>query len=170
MFAGLDDWGSVYDRHGRRPAYATVKAFHAYARAAVERHGGFVAKHEGEIIMASFPSAENAVRAGADIQRFIADLREVAPLGRLARVRVGINWGRVLREERPEGVDFFGNIVNAAARMMRLAGDGEVMVGGSALEDPGAKAALADATLETTSLKGFAYPITVLRLKPALAR
>jgi class 3 adenylate cyclase len=166
LFAGLADWSPTYARYGRRAAYATVKAFHEHVRAAAERNGGFVVKTDGETVMASFPSAAAAVRAGREIQSRLGELRRAAPLGRVVSARVGVSWGRVLREDRLEGADFFGNTVNAAARLMRLAGDGELLVSAYALDDADAARELAAAARESVPLRGFDRPVSVLRLRP----
>lgn len=167
LFAALADFSKNYEKKGRRASYASVKVFHAAVRAAVERAGGFVVKTEGETVMASFPSAAAAVRAGVEIQSRVAELRRAAPLGDLLDPRVGVSYGRALREERLEGPDFFGNTVNAAARLMRRAGPGEVLVSGSALTDPDAARALKDASRDALTVKGFDAPLPVLRLRPA---
>ncbi|MDP3541123.1 MAG: adenylate/guanylate cyclase domain-containing protein, partial [Elusimicrobiota bacterium] len=166
MFASLDGWATAYERYGRRRAYSAVKAFHAHVREAVESRGGVVVKTEGETVMATFPSAEAGVKAAADIQARMEDLRTAAPLGRLFRPRVGLSWGRVIREERAGEVDYFGNTVNAAARLMKLSGDGEALIAGSAEEEPGVAALLAAAARESARLKGFEAPVPVLRLRP----
>jgi len=166
MFIGLDGWSTAYERYGRRRSYSAVKTFHAFVRDAVERHGGLVVKTEGETVMASFPSAADAVRAAAGIQGRMADLRAAAPLGKLFAARVGVSWGRVIREERGGEVDYFGNTVNAAARLMRLAGDGEALISGSAADEPGAGDEIGGAARETTRLKGFDGEIPVFRFKP----
>lgn len=168
MFAGLDGWTTAYERYGRRRSYAAVKTFHAHVRAAVERRGGKVIKTEGETVMASFPTAEAAVLAAGDIQGRMAELRMAAPLGRLFRPRVGVSWGRVIREERAGELDYFGNTVNAAARLMKLSGDGEAMISGSAAAEPGVAALLEGAGRENAKLKGFEGEVPVLRLKPDL--
>ncbi len=166
LFASLADWTSTYERYGRRFAYATVKAFHEHARRIVEAHGGLFVKTEGETVMASFASAKDAVRAGTELQARLGELRAAAPLGALADARVGISYGRVLRRDELEGPDFFGNTVNAAARLMRRARPGEVLVSGSALADAGSEEALRKARRETMPLKGFVEPIEVRRLRP----
>jgi class 3 adenylate cyclase len=167
MFAGLDGWSSAFELYGRRRSYAAVKTFHAHVRAIVERHGGIVVKTEGETVMASFPSAAAAVKAAADIQGRMADLKAAAPLGPLFRAKVGVSWGRVIREERDGELDFFGNTVNAAARLMRLAGDGEALISGSAAGEAGVDALLEGAAREKASLKGFTGEVNVVRFKPA---
>ncbi len=167
MFAGLEGWTEAYERYGRRRSYAAVKTFHAFVRAAVERHGGVVVKTEGETVMASFPTAAAGVKAASDIQGRMADLRASAPLGRLFRARVGLSWGRVIREERAGELDFFGNTVNAAARLMKLSGDGEAMISGTAANEPGVDELLVGAARERARLKGFDGEVAVARLRPA---
>jgi class 3 adenylate cyclase len=107
------------------------------------------------------------VKAAADIQGHMADLRAAAPLGGLFRARVGLSWGRVIREERAGEVDFFGNTVNAAARLMKLSGDGEAVISGTAAGEPGVDALLEGAAREQARLKGFDGEIAVVRLRPA---
>jgi class 3 adenylate cyclase len=170
LFATLADWGGAYDAHGRRSAFATVKAFHEHVLRAVELLGGFVAKTQGEVIMASFSSPAAALAAASRIQRLMEEVRQAAPLGALARAKIGLTYGRLLREDRLDGTDFYGNRVNAAARLMHLAAPGEVLASGSLLEQPASAAILKDAARETLSLKGFGQPILALRLKPRAAR
>ncbi len=167
LFVGLDGWTTAYERFGRRRSYAAVKTFHAYVRAAVERNGGRIVKTEGETVMASFPTAASGVAAAADIQGRIADLRASAPLGRLFRARVGLSWGRVIREERAGELDYFGNTVNAAARLMKLSGDGEALISGTVADQPGVAALLGSAAPETANMKGFSGATPVFRLTPA---
>jgi class 3 adenylate cyclase len=156
LFASLEDGASAYERLGRRAAYAQVKAFHSLAAEVVAARGGFVVKSEGETVMASFASARDAVEAGLELQRRLKD----------GRARVGVSYGRVLREDRLEGPDFFGNTVNAAARFMRLARPGEVVAGESVLQDERAREAWETAPREQALLKGFAQPVGALRLSP----
>jgi len=166
LFAGLADFISAYERFGRRLAYATVKAFHEHVRLVVEELGGRVVKTEGETVMAAFDSAEAAARAGARIQERLPSLRRAAPLGPVVSARVGLTYGRVLRQDSLEGPDYFGNRVNAAARLMRSAEPGQVLASDSLLADENADAALMSARREKLVLKGFAEPVGVLRLRP----
>ena len=170
LFAGLANWTGTYERFGRRSAYATVKAFHAHARSIVERHGGLWVKTEGETVMASFAVPAAAVRAALEIQRRMAEVRRAAPLGPLAQARVGLNYGRALREDRLAGTDFFGNTVNAAARLMSRARPGEILVSEAVLAHGAAARLLGEAPREISELKGFDRPITIARIKPAPTR
>ncbi|MBI5246054.1 MAG: hypothetical protein HY923_02660 [Elusimicrobia bacterium] len=155
LFAGLDGFAEAFERDGRRTAYAAVKAFHAFAREAVERQGGRVVKTEGDTVMASFPTAAAGVRAAAEIRAW-------------SGARTGLSWGRVIREERAGELDYFGNTVNAAARLMRLAGPGEALISEGAI-DGESSPLLEGAARETVVLKGFDGARPVARLKATKA-
>jgi class 3 adenylate cyclase len=171
LFTSLVDWPAVFEKHGRRRAYATVKAFHAHVRAIVEGKGGELVKTTGDTAMAVFPDAGSAVAAGLEIQTRLSELGAASPLGRYVAARVGVSAGRVLREEAEGGVDYFGNTVNAAARLMKRAQPGEVLVGGRALaDDPAAAALMEGAQRSEASVKGFPAPIPVAALTPRRAR
>jgi predicted ATPase/class 3 adenylate cyclase len=88
----------------------------------VEANRGRVFSHMGDGVAAEFPSAIDAVRAAAEIQRQLleADHREI---GRLL-VRMGLHSGEA--EER-DG-DFFGPTVNRAARIMSAGHGGQIVV------------------------------------------
>lgn len=170
LFASLADWPAVFEKHGRRRAYATLKAFHALAAEIVEAEGGTVIKTSGDSLMASFPGAAAAVRTGLALQRRMGELRRASPLGRYALAKVGVSAGRVLREDGPDGVDHFGNTVNAAARLMKRAQPGQLLVAGRALEGEEAAALMAGAERSEAQLKGFPLPIPVAGLTPRRSR
>jgi class 3 adenylate cyclase/pimeloyl-ACP methyl ester carboxylesterase len=97
-------WKLLLDRHDRA------------SRAAVTRCSGRVVKSTGDGILALFPSAGAAVRAAERLRAHLAaeDLE----------IRIGIHVGDVdLR-----GTDVSGLAVNIAARVMAVAGAGELFV------------------------------------------
>lgn len=169
LFAGLKDWPDRYEAEGRRRAFATVKVFHAYAAAVVARHGGTLVKTSGEAVMASFGSPAGAVRAAAELQNRAGELRRAAPSGDGLDLRVGVSYGRAVRQDTLEHTDYFGNTVNAAARLMRRAGPGGILLSARLLGDPEAKAIVDAGRAEKSrmELKGFAAPIEVYSLDAA---
>lgn len=167
LFVGLSDFAGSYERYGKRAAYSTLKAFHAYARGIIEARGGRWVKSDGETVMASFESPADALEAAVELQRRVQDLRGAAPLGPLVALKAGLSYGRALRDERLEGADFYGNTVNASARFMRLAHPGEVLVGERVIPHAASNPELVGAPLEEVRLKGFAMALSAARLKPA---
>lgn len=84
------------------------------------RNDGVVVKTIGDGAMLAFSSARNAVNAAIEIQRSAGDLDSAAPL----RVRIGVHIGEAVQTD----VDYFGQTVNEAARIMAAAGPDQILV------------------------------------------
>ncbi|MEZ5169589.1 MAG: adenylate/guanylate cyclase domain-containing protein [Acidimicrobiia bacterium] len=82
----------------------------------VTRFGGRVVKYTGDGVLAVMPSATCSLRAARSIQETLA--------GDGLAIRAGVHVGDIDRR----GDDVSGIVVNAAARIMGLAGPGEVLV------------------------------------------
>ena len=74
-------------------------------------------------------------------------------------------------------LDYFGTMVNLAARLQGLARSGEVVVSGTMIEDPGVAQVLAElfdaGTLpepEDAMVRGLSKPVTLIRLEPTPAK
>ena len=91
-------------------------------RLAVEAEGGTVVKGTGDGFMAAFPSPINAVTAAVTaqlaLQRHDFDVVDGLP------VRMGIHLG----ESQPRAGDYFGPVVNRAARLMAIGHGGQILV------------------------------------------
>jgi hypothetical protein len=82
-------------------------------RSAIEAHGGFLFKHTGDGVCAAFSSPKSAVDAAAAAQRQLE-----------LPVRMGIATGEA---ERRDG-DYFGAVLNRAARVMAAGHGGQVLL------------------------------------------
>jgi class 3 adenylate cyclase/tetratricopeptide (TPR) repeat protein len=107
----------------------------------VNAYGGQVDKIVGDSIVACFGApvaheddAERAVRAGLQMQRTLAELRDLHQIG--AEMRVGVNTGEVLVGALRAGGDYtaMGDAVNTASRLQTLAEPGQVLVGPATYE------------------------------------
>jgi len=103
-------------RFGDQRWKATLDRHDAVTAEAVARNGGAVIKTTGDGVLATFPSADRALRA-ADAIRTQVTIDEL-------NVRIGVHVGDVERRAN----DIAGVGVNIAARVMALAGPGEVFV------------------------------------------
>ncbi|MEO8626337.1 MAG: adenylate/guanylate cyclase domain-containing protein [Candidatus Limnocylindrales bacterium] len=97
----------------------TVRLHNQRAERVIDQYDGRLVKTTGDGVIALFDSAERAVRAGLEIGQLVGSLG----IG----VRAGIQTGEI---ELSAG-DVRGVAVHATARMMALAGAGEVVVSGT---------------------------------------
>jgi predicted ATPase/class 3 adenylate cyclase len=109
-------------------------------RAAIEAQGGHVVKSTGDGVHAVFAVAGDAVQAAMEVQ--LALHAESWAMAEPLRVRMGLHSGTA---ELRDG-DYFGSVLNRAARLMAVAHGGQVVVSGTTA-DLVADADLAEVTL-----------------------
>src|SRR5690349_20111703 len=126
---------------------AALLAHDKVLRTAIEAHDGFLFSHTGDGVVAAFGSPKAAVDAAVDAQR-----RLELP------VRMGIATGEA---ELRDG-DYFGTVLNRAARIMAAGHGGQVLVADSTA---GLLSDVELANLGTRRLRDVANPITVFQLK-----
>src|SRR6185437_17066702 len=95
---------------------AALASHDATLRDAIERHGGWMFKHTGDGVLAAFALAKPAIEAAIAAQRALE-----------LPVRMGLLTG----EAEPRGGDYFGTVLNRAARVMACGHGGQVLVAGS---------------------------------------
>ena len=110
-------WEQVPDR--MRSALARHDAL---ARGAVERHRGRVVKMLGDGMHAVFDVPSDAIEAIVELQLALAEPPGSSELP--LRIRCGVHVGDVERRDN----DFFGSVVNRAARIMSVAHGGQVLL------------------------------------------
>ncbi len=152
LFTDMVGSTDITQRYGDLGAQEVVRRHNAIVRQALSTHGGHEVKHTGDGIMASFPSAGEAVDAAVAIQHMVArdnHLRPDLPL----RLRIGINAGEPLEEED----DLFGSTVQLAARVCDKAGAEEIFVT-SVVRDLSTGAGRRFKSRGAMPLKGIAEP------------
>jgi predicted ATPase len=92
---------------------AALVAHDEVLRSAIEAHGGFMFKHTGDGVCAAFASPTGAVDAGVAAQRELQ-----------LPVRMGLATGEA---ELREG-DYFGAVLNRAARVMAAGHGGQILL------------------------------------------
>jgi Domain of unknown function (DUF1707)/Adenylate and Guanylate cyclase catalytic domain len=107
---------------------AALRRHDEILREAIEQVGGYVFKTAGDSFCAAFSAARAGLDAALTAQRNLAE--ESWPTSRPIVVRMALHAG--VCEER-DG-DYFGPAVNRAARLLAVAGGGQVLVSGVAAE------------------------------------
>src|ERR1700742_3869450 len=95
---------------------AALAAHDEVLRGAIEGHGGWLFKHTGDGVCAAFASPKSAVDAAVDAQRSLE-----------LPVRMGLATGEA---ELRDG-DYFGAVLNRAARVMAAGHGGQVLLADS---------------------------------------
>ncbi len=115
MFADVSGSTMFYDTLGDAQAKKMVDECIVLMRSIVGRYGGRVIKTIGDEVMCVLPDADSACIAATDMQHKISALPAVSNIQR--SIRVGFHVGPVIEENN----DVFGDTVNLAARMSKLA-------------------------------------------------
>jgi adenylate cyclase len=121
-----------------------------------------VVKELGDGLMLWFADPVEALTTCFELRdRFDDDAFDEAPLG----VRMGLHWGT----PTPRGTDFVGHDVNIAARIVELAGAGELLVSEPAREHCGGVPGLVLSELGPMVMKGIPEPVRLFRAERVAA-
>lgn len=121
LFTDIEGSTRLWEREGERMSRALAE-HDALSRRAVEEHRGVIVKMTGDGICAAFDDPVDALNATAQLQRSLGTLASKNMIS--LRVRAGLHLGMV--ERRNE--DLFGSAVNRAARIMKAAHGGQILV------------------------------------------
>jgi adenylate cyclase len=111
-------------------AFALLDSHRQIIDRQINRYDGRTANTAGDSIVAEFPSSINAVRCALEIQERIADANEDIPSERRVIFRIGVHVGEIIVKDG----DLFGDGVNIAARMEKLAPPGCVCLSETAYQ------------------------------------
>jgi adenylate cyclase len=130
----------------------------------VAQHRGRIVKVMGDGVLVEFASAVNAVVCAAELQERMAAANDGAIEERRIVLRIGINLGDVV----VEGGDLYGDGINIAARLERLAEPGEVLLSQAIFGQVRGKVGFSFEDLGDKTLKHIAEAIRVYRLSPSM--
>jgi len=121
---------------------------------------GRIVKLTGDGMLVEFSSVVNAVACAVAIQRAIRDRNSGLPPDSCIEFRMGINLGDVI----VEGEDIFGDGVNVAERLERMAKPGGIAISGSVRDHVGNRLDIAFEDLGEQELKNIAKPVRVYNI------
>jgi predicted ATPase/class 3 adenylate cyclase len=121
LFTDIEGSSQLWERDPERMRLALAR-HDAIVRQAVEANRGVVVKMSGDGVHAVFDDPVDALGAALAIQAGLAD--PAATSGIALRVRAGLHAGRAERRDN----DFFGSVVNRAARISNAAHGGQILL------------------------------------------
>lgn len=150
LFADVVGSTRIYEVMGDLRARDMVLTCVEIMRSATEQNHGTVIKTIGDEIMATFPTANDALNAASRMQHDIRTHAELKIEGQPIAIRIGGHFGPVVLENR----DIFGAAVHTANRMTSQAKAGQIMVTSAIVERLAPEWQSAVRQIDVATLKG----------------
>jgi len=128
LFADITGSTRLYEKLGNARAHDCVALCLEIMQRSALGCGGRVVETIGDEVLCVFPTASAAFRAAVEMQSQIALEEPVA--GQRLQIHVGLQFGPVLEQ----GECVFGDCVNVAARMVKLAKPSQIIAAGECVE------------------------------------
>jgi adenylate cyclase len=130
LFADVVGSTKLYEQLGDVRARDMVGICIDVMRAATDQNHGTVIKTMGDEVMSTFPTADDALNAAAQMQKQITLHPQLKVDEQAVAIRIGCNFGAVVLENR----DIFGSAVHTANRMTSQAKAGQIMTTATMVE------------------------------------
>lgn len=157
MFTDIVDSSAIAETVGDRIWNGAVRRHLDAVRGLIDAGGGRMVKTLGDGTMSTFPSARRALDTARVIQRAVSASDEEPRLP----LRIGVHTGEVV----DAGDDFFGTVINKAARVASLAGPREIRVSDATRIMVGNDGGFDFSEPVSVKLKGLEGDHTVYRLE-----
>lgn len=150
LFADVVGSTRLYDLMGDLRARDMVATCIEVMRSATEQRQGTVIKTMGDEVMATFPTADAALNAAAQMQQQISSHAQLKVDGQPVAIRIGCHYGPVMLENR----DVFGAAVHTANRMTSQAKAGQIVITAATVEKLSPEWRAACRQIDIATLKG----------------
>ena len=138
----------------------TMESYRETVSSLIDQHNGRVIDSPGDNLLSEFGSVVDAVQCAVEVQHIIKAKNAGLPEARRMAFRIGINLGDVIEEEGRT----YGDGINIAARIEKLADSGGICISGSAYEQIVSKLSLGYENLGEHAVKNIARPVQVYRI------
>jgi len=156
LFADISGSSALYKNKGNSEAKTIIRRLLDEIQKLTLEHKGRVIKTIGDEVMVCFSSGQNSVEAAISIQQnFVATFTQHQVM-----VSIGISYGEVLIEDN----DLFGETVNDAAHLTKLAKGGQILLSESLLNDLTASQKANTREFDRITLKGAKERSSIFRL------
>jgi len=150
LFADVVGSTRLYDIMGDLRARDMVAICIDVMRSATEQRQGTVIKTMGDEVMATFPGADAALNAAAQMQQQISSHAQLKVDGQPVAIRIGCHFGPVMLENR----DVFGAAVHTANRMTSQAKAGQIVTTAATVEKLSPEWRAACRQIDIATIKG----------------
>ena len=157
VFTDIVGFTQMTDVHGDDIALALLERQEKLVRGALPERARVV-KELGDGLLLWFDDATAAIETSLALQRDLEAADDEVPLW----VRIGIHWGC----PRVRGDDIVGRDVNLAARIVDLAGAGEVLCSEATAAVVGSLPGVEFEPLGPVFVRGIAEPVPIVRAVP----
>jgi len=169
MFTDMKSSTSRYEAIGDAAAYKLVRDHFAYLEGLVEAHHGVIVKTMGDAIMAAFNDGQDALACALAAQAGLAGFNRGRDDGGVI-LKIGVHQGSCIAVTADGHLDYFGSVVNTAARLQDESLGGDVVLSGplhdgvdlDAVRDDGA---VYDLDRERAAIRGIEEPVDYWRLR-----
>jgi class 3 adenylate cyclase len=141
-----DNTGStaLYQRLGDVRAYNLVRDHFDVLFREIQNFKGVVVKTIGDAVMAAFPAPDLAVQAALAVQKNIREFNRARNVeDGIILVKIGLHAGSAIAVNLNNTLDYFGNMVNLAARIQSKSRSEEVLISEEVYQDAAVQTALA---------------------------
>jgi adenylate cyclase len=129
----------------------------------IREFGGRVVGSAGDSLLIEFASAVDAVQCAVELQQSLAEENASVPEGKGMSFRMGVNLGDVIAE----GDTIYGDGVNLASRLEKLAEPGSVCIGRSVYDQVKGKLDCAYSDLGEQQVHNIPEPIHAYSVQPS---
>jgi class 3 adenylate cyclase/protein-S-isoprenylcysteine O-methyltransferase Ste14 len=140
----------------------TLQVHREHIAGLVRQHRGRVVDSPGDNLLAEFPSALDAARCAIEIQCAVGAWNADVPPHLRMEFRIGVHLGDVM----VDGDRIYGEGINIAARLERLADPGAVCVSAPVWHEVRHKLRLSEEDLGDQLLKNIPEPVRVYQIRP----
>ena len=160
LFADVVGSTKLYELLGDLRARDMVGICIEVMRAATDQNHGTVIKTMGDEVMSTFPTADDALNAAAQMQKQIALHPQLKVDEQTVAIRIGCNFGPVVLENR----DIFGSAVHTANRMTSQAKAGQIMTTATIVDRLSAEWRASVRQIDIATLKGRSSEVALFEV------
>jgi adenylate cyclase len=160
LFADVVGSTKLYELLGDLRARDMVGICIDVMRAATDQNNGTVIKTMGDEVMSTFPTADDALNAAAQMQKQIALHPQLKVDEQTVAIRIGCNFGPVVLENR----DIFGSAVHTANRMTSQAKAGQIMTTATMVERLSGEWRASVRQIDIATLKGRSSEVALFEV------